>query len=148
MDARIFAAMLCLAACNPAPPDMSREPPRSFVDRWRASAGPDLRLDECVLRIVTPNPEFPVDYQEVVRRVWAMRRSGRLPVFFTYRYNQNLFVILNANCANRTAFSSALEDDLHQNARLRRYRTGPASADEVRFIVSTIENDLGNGAPH
>lgn len=68
-----------------------------------------------------------------------MQRPDRLPVFFTYRYNQSLFVILNAQCARRAELSRALDDYIHQNARLRAYRVRPASADEVRFMLSVMQ---------
>jgi len=145
MDARAIWVSLCLAACGSALADLPAGNPRSFADLWRTSAGAELRLEECVLRVALPNPEYPSDYQDVVRRTWSMRHSGRLPVFFTYAYDQSLFVILDARCAVRAELSRELENYLHRNDRLRAYRVRPASAEEVRVMLSVIDSLMLHG---
>jgi hypothetical protein len=145
MGVKTLCALLALAACGPAPAGPPGSPPNSFADLWRASTSAQLVLEECVLAVALPNPEYPSDFQDVDRRIWSMQRRGQLPVFFTYSRDRNLFVLLNGQCARRAELSRRLEDYIHQNPRLHVYRVRPASPDEVRFMISTIDSQLLHG---
>lgn len=145
MAAKIPLAVLFLTACGASPPDSPRQEPPSFSRNWEAHAQSGLRLEDCLIKVGLPNPQYPTEYQELVRRVWGSRTDRGIPVFFTYSRDRDLFVILNGECARRADFARDLETYLHSNDRLQSYHVQAVRPDEARSVISFMDEMSAGG---
>lgn len=143
MVVRLLVGFALLAACESAPPGAAESQPAAFTRTWQASADPGLRIQDCLLKVELPNPEYPSDHQDLIRRVFSSRATIDIPIYFTYSYNNATYVILNSRCSRNVEFTRALESYLHQNSRLQRYRVSIANTDEASDIVTMIERMAG-----
>ena len=146
MAARIILPVFALAACGASAPDSAPRQPTSFSGRWQVLAQPGLRLEECLIKVRLPNPQYPADYQELVRRVWQSRSARHIPVFFTYSHGRDLFVILDADCSRRADFARDLDSQIHSDDRLRPYQVRIVQPEEARAIISFMDNMM-EGVP-
>jgi hypothetical protein len=144
MAARIPLAVLLLTACGASPP--APDQPPSFSRNWQAHAQAGARLEDCLIKISLPNPQYPADYQELVRRVWASRTARNIPVFFTYSRDRYLFVIFNAECSRRGAFAGELEAYIHSGNRLQSYQVEAVQPAEARSIIAYMDDMAAGGS--
>jgi hypothetical protein len=95
-----------------------------------------------MIKVDLPNPMYPSDYQESVRRVWSSRETHGVPVFFTYAHNNDLFVILQRGCSRVDHNLSALDREIHRDERLRGFQLRPVAPAEARTILAEIEGSF------